>query len=51
MTKDMVFNMAQKIIELEKLNPLKLAEYKGRLDAVYEFEISQSSNLESVKNE
>lgn len=30
--------IASKLMYLEKINPLKLAEFKGRLDAIYEME-------------
>lgn len=35
----------EKLIYLEKINPLKFENFKGRLDALYEIEIEkQSSN-------
>ena len=32
-------NIANKLMDLERKNPLKLAEFKGRLDAIYEMEV------------
>lgn len=30
--------LANKLMDLERKNPIKLAEFKGRLDAIYEME-------------
>ena len=33
----------EKLIYLEKINPLKFENFKGRLDALYEMEIEKKS--------
>lgn len=46
-----LIKMYEKLIYLEKTNPLKFENFKGRLDALYEIELEKQSKCESIYRE
>ena len=41
----------EKLVYLEKINPLKFENFKGRLDALYEIEIEKQSKDDVMHTE
>ena len=51
MTSEEVESLSRKLAYLEKINPLKFENFKGRLEALYEMEIEKDTEYITDKNE
>ena len=50
MTSEEVESLSRKLAYLEKINPLKFENFKGRLEALYEMEIEKDTEYITDKN-
>ena len=50
MTREEVESLSRKLAYLEKINPLKFENFKGRLEALYEMEIEKDTEYITDKN-
>ena len=50
MTSEEVESLSRKLAQLEKINPLKFENFKGRLEALYEMEIEKDTEYITDKN-